>query len=157
MGLTIVWKPVSGTPQITLNDTVYPVDDNLEFEVEFSDNTVKRMQQGGEWPTFGYPGSCRVVVEGHILGASKADYWSKRMAFLLAMTPPNVEQTHRHHGRLTITDTDATEPYFADCRVVSRSANFEPLSPEVGPFFVTFKAFVPYFYGVASGREYVLG
>lgn len=156
MGLTVTWKPNEGS-SIVLNSQYYPIDDELSIDVEFSDTSVKRMQMGGEWPTFGYPGAAIVTCTGHIFGNTPSHFWTNRMAFLTACTPPNRELTARRHGTLTIADSDAAEPMFAYCRIVDRSATLEALYPMICPFVATFKAFEPYFLGVGSGREYVLG
>jgi hypothetical protein len=156
MGITVTFKPEAGT-SIVLNNDAYPVDEAFEVDVEFSDPAVKKMQRSGEWPTFGYPGAVSISLEGHILGTSKADYWTKRNAFLVALTPPPGEQTKRRHGIVTIADSDAAEPMFGDCRIVHRIAHLENLSPERGPFLVTFKVFETYLTGVASGRPYLIG
>lgn len=153
---TATWKPNIGS-SLVLNSVDYPIDESFQVEVEFSDPAVKKMQQGGEWPSFGYPGAARVVCEGHILGISKLNFWQNRQKFLDALTPPNRVLESRRHGILTIADTDMTEPMFNYCRIINRIANLDNLSPERCPYLVTFKAFTPYFLGVASGREYILG
>lgn len=156
MALTVTFKPEAGS-SITLNGAAYPIDEGFEVEVDFSDPVVKKMQRSGEWQTFGYTGATTIACEGHILGASKADYWSKRNDFLVAFTPPQGEQTKRRHGVITIADSDAAEPMFGDCRIVNRIAHLENLSPERGPYLVTFKVFETYLTGVASGRPYLIG
>lgn len=156
MGLTVTFKPEAGS-SIVLNSEYYPIDEGFEVEVEFSDVSVKKFQRPGEWPTFGYPGASIIACEGHIFGASKADFWTKRNAFLIALTPPNAEQLKRRHGVVTIADSDAAEPMFGDCRIVNRVAHLENLSPERCPYLVTFKVFATYLTGVASGRPYLIG
>jgi hypothetical protein len=156
MALTVTWKPHVGDT-IILNSTYYPINETLQFELEFSDPSVRRMQQGGEWQTFGYPGSLRVIAEGQIFGDTPAQFWSKRMTFLDSLTPPNRVLTERSHGKLTISDSDQSEAMFAWCRIINRVANLETLSPQRCPYIVTFKAFTPYFQGQGTGRAYIPG
>jgi hypothetical protein len=154
--LLLTWRPNVGQT-IVLNSMDYPINETLEFEMEFTDPSVKKMQQGGEWPSFGYPMALKIVAEGSILGTTRTEFWNNRMVFLDSLTPPNRSLTERQHGRLTITDEDAPEGFFAPCRVVNRVANLEALSPSRCPYMVTFKAFTPYFQGLGSGKAYVPG
>lgn len=153
---TVLFKPNIGL-SISLNSTFYPIDDDFQVEVEFSDPEAKKLQREGEWPTFGYAGACRVICNGHIFGNTNADFWARRQAFLDALTPQDKELTIRTHGRLTITDTDAAEGMYQNCRIINRVANLDNLSPMRCPYTVTFKAFTPHFIGVATGKAYVLG
>jgi hypothetical protein len=156
MGILLTWKNNEGL-EVILNSANFPIDEELNFDVEFSDPSVRKLQRPGEWPTFAYPGSCRVTCDGHILGTSAANFWANRKAFLNALTPPNQELTSRRHGTLTIDDDDEVEPVYQYCRIINRVANLGSLSPERCAYLVTFKAFVPYFTGLASGRDYVIG
>lgn len=159
--LIVTWKPNVG-PSIVLNhtDNKYPIDGEgtpLQFELEFSDPSIKKSQQSGEHPSFGYAGSTRVIAEGHIIGTSPSNFWLNRQLWLNALTPPDGELTSRRHGTLTIDDDDMAEPMYAYCRIINRVANLENLSPERCPFMVTWKSFETYFLGVSSGKKYVVG
>lgn len=159
--LIVTWKPNIG-PSIVLNhtDNKYPIDGDgtpFQVEVEFSDPSIKKPQQSGEYPSFGYAGPTRVICEGHIIGTSPSNFWLNRQLFLNALTPPNGELTSRRHGTLTIDDDDMSEPMQAYCRIINRVANLENLSPERCPYMVTWKSFETYFTGTISGQDYVLG
>jgi hypothetical protein len=156
MAFTVTFAPNAGS-SIQLNSEFYPIDEGFEVDVEFSNPSVPKLQRPGEWPTFSYPGAATIACEGHIFGASKADFWSKRNAFLVALTPPSTELLVRRHGKLTITDSDAPEGMYAFARILSRVANLENLSPERCPYLAQFKIFTPYMIGVGSGREYLIG
>ncbi len=156
MALTLTWAPNIGS-SLALNGTNFPISGDLGFEIEFTDPSVKKFQVGGEHATFGYPGSMRIIAEGHILGTSAANFWANRAAFLAALTPPQTELTARRHGTLTLNDTDMSEGGYAFCRVINRTANLEPSSPERCSYMVTFKAFVPYFVGLSSGTDILVG
>ena len=155
MALTVTWQPNVGPP-IVFNSVNYPIHD-FDPDTEFSDPSLSKMQLAGEWPSFGYPGAMRIPIEGDILGANGADFWANRQAFLVACTPPNAELTARRHGTLTIADTDMAEPAWGYCRIIHRMAKLESLSPERCPYLVTFKAFVPYFTGLSSGLDVLIG
>ncbi len=156
MALTLTWAPNIGS-SLVLNSISFPISGDLDFEVEFSDPSVEKFQVGGEHATFGYPRALRVIATGDILGTSAANFWANRLAFLTALTPPQTELTARRHGVLTLFDSDMSEAGYAYCRVINRSAKLEPSSPERCSYMVTFKAFVPYFVGVSSGLDLVLG
>lgn len=155
MGMTVTWQPNVG-PALVLNSANYPIKD-FDPDTEFSDPSISKMQLAGEWASFGYPGAMRIPIEGDILGSSPSNFWANRQAFLVALTPPNAELTARRHGTLTIDDDDMAEPAWAYCRVINRMAKLENLSPERCPYLVTFKAFVPYFTGLSSGLDVLIG
>jgi hypothetical protein len=159
--LIVTWKPNLG-PSIVFNatDNIYPIDGEgtpFQVEVEFSDPSVRKPQQAGEHPTFGYPGSTRVILDGHIIGSTAANFWSRRNDFLVALTPPAGELTSRRHGTLTIDDDDMAEPMQAFCRVINRVANLENLDVMRCPYMVTWKSFDTYFVGTQSGKAYLIG
>lgn len=159
--LTVTWKPNVGN-SIVFNDNTlaYPIDGSgepFQIEVEFSDPSIKKQQKSGEWPSFGYPGAARVIIEGHIIGTTSGQFWTRRNAYLVALTPPPGELTARRHGRLTIADDDMPEPMWAYCRVLSRLANLENADIMRCPFQVTWKSFETYFTGTVSGKPYLLG
>jgi hypothetical protein len=154
--LTLTWQPNLGSA-LVLNGANFPIDEELDFDLGFTDPSVKKMQLGGEWPSFGYPTSLRITAEGTILGSSPSNFWANRQAFLNALTPPQTELTSRRHGVLTLDDDDMGESAYAYCRIISRTAKLETLSPERCPFLVVFKAFVPYFTGTVSGNDVVVG
>ncbi len=155
MAFTLTWAPNIG-PSLVLNSANFPIHD-FDPDVAMSDPSVPKFQLGGEWPSFGYPGAARIAVEGDILGISGTNFWTNRQAFLNALTPPQTALTSRRHGILTIDDDDMAEAAFGYCRVINRAAKLESLSPERCPYLVTFKAFVPYFTGVSSGLDVVIG
>lgn len=154
--LILTWKPNIG-PNLVLNSANYPINEELDFDLPFSDPSVEKMQGHGEWASFGYAGAMSIPVEGQILGTSASNFWANRQAFLNALTPRNATLTSRRHGILEFDDDDMPEAAYAYCRILHRSAKLESLSPERCPYMVTFKAFSPYFTGVISGDDVLIG
>jgi hypothetical protein len=158
--VSIQLRPVLGS-NLTINDDAYPVH-GWEPEPDMPDNTYKKMQQTGEWPSFAYPGSMKLAVEGHVLGVGATDalraasVMDRRQALIDACMP-NIDSVHtsRKHGVLRVEYDGWGETADGDYHCVAIHSPISALQGANIPFFFTLKIFTPYVVGVSTTKYFL--
>lgn len=152
-------RPVIGSP-LELNTLVYPIH-GFDPVSDYEDASAKKMQNPGEWPTFGYQGAMIIEITGDIVGAaSTVAYGNARDAFMLACQAPITAtgvQTTRRHGTLRYRQDNWSENADVDYRTISCTAPMTDDFVSVTDFRWSIKCFLPYFIGVGTSNKYVVG
>ncbi len=158
-------RPVTGT-SLELNSSAgaYPLS---KFDIiGETDNPSgsKKMAAPGEWKKHHLIGAQTIIAEGKILGngandtARSLSYITQRLALLDAIMPPMDDNlTARHHGVLRVRMDGMTEDADAEVVCTQRAVPLAAMEGARSEFFITWKAFLPYFIGQTSGTKYILG
>jgi hypothetical protein len=132
---------------------------NVDYDVHSEGDEDQRMQEHGIWPTRTHVGKALIHLEGELLRDSTADYVQAARNMKRIIMPKDERQIERKLGDLILRFTGDSEDIKSKNGVtldgspqLPKTANF----PTVGDYMVTFKAFSPFFVGVASGKSYLI-
>lgn len=135
---------------------------NIETAIDATANP-KKMAAPGQWPHFAYPDAMSISANGRILGigandsARAANYFSQRIDLINALLPPMTLLTSRKHAVLRVRFDGMTEDADADVICVQQAVPIAALYPAQSEFLITWKGFEPYFVGVTTSTQYLLG
>jgi hypothetical protein len=129
--------------------------EEINFSPDLRTTDRNRMQAQGIWPQYTYVGKMAIHIDGHILADSPAQLNTYKQHLMYMLMPLQFENLpDRRLGWFYIKYTGIDEYYFTEVGLESPvDIMNQALFPSVVPCQISLKSFLPYMYGVNSGRR----